>query len=140
MATLRNYSDAMNRGDCATAYALTSDAVTRRDPFPGDFRQTLCASLGEWHRNGFREMLGTPKAHLADGWRRVVFVRAARQMRSAPYRVTTDFDYIVHSSDGGHTWRVLDLGCVDERWVTEIFPAYAGQPEVHAAAARITAL
>jgi hypothetical protein len=36
--------------------------------------------------------------------------------------------YIVYSEDDGATWQVLDLGCVDERWVREVFPAYRGEP------------
>ena len=87
-----------------------------------------------------RETLGEPKARVVDGWRRIVFVRASRELEQAPNRITTDFDYIVHSSDGGHTWRVLDLACVDARWVKEVFPAYSGSPEVHPADARITPL
>ena len=140
MTTLRQYSAAINAGDCETVFRLTSDAITRRDAFPGDFHRMICASLADWHRDGLREMLGAPKARLVDGWRRIVFVRAAREREQPPNRITTDFDYIVHSSDGGHTWRVLDLGCVDARWVKEVFPAYRGEPEVHAADARLTPL
>lgn len=38
--------------------------------------------------------------------------------------------YIVYSRDGGATWKVLDLGCVDERWVREVYPAYRGDPQL----------
>jgi len=140
MTTLRRYSAAINAGDCDTVYRLTSDAVRRRDAFPGDWHQTVCALLGEWHRSGMRETLGEPKARLVDGWRRIVFVRAAREREQPPNRITTDFDYIVHSSDAGRTWRVLDLACVDARWVNEVFPSYRGDPPVHAADARVTHL
>ena len=140
MTTLRRYSTAINEGDCETVYRLTSDAVTRRDAFPGDWRQTICALLTVWHGSGMRETLGEPKVRLVDGWRRIVFVRASREREQPPNRITTDFDYIVHSSDGGQSWRVLDLACVDARWVIEVFPAYRGEPEVHAADARITPL
>ena len=140
MTTLHRYSAAINAGDCETVYSLTSEAVTRREGFPKQFREMLCASLATWHKDGLKEVVGSPKARLADGWRRVVFVRATRERVVPPNHETMDFDYIVHSSDGGTTWRVLDLGCVDARWVHEIFPAYAGTPEVHSAWARLTAL
>jgi len=50
------------------------------------------------------------------------------------------FLYLVHSHDGGKTWQVLDLGCVDERWVKEIFSKYNGVPPIHAAEMRFEPL
>jgi hypothetical protein len=93
--------------------------------------------LAGWHGQNLKETLGEPKVHLVDGWRRVIFVRATRSIDGPEGRTVTDFDYVVHSTDGGATWRVLDLGCLDERWLKEIFPKYAGTPPVHAAYARL---
>ena len=92
METLKQYSRAINTNDCEVVSRLTSDAVTRRDAFPGEFRNTMCGLLAQWHRAKLRETLGTPRAHLVDGWRRMVFVRATREMEQPPNRMTTDFD------------------------------------------------
>ena len=76
------------------------------------------------------ETIEPPKASLSDGSYRVVFFPAHRTFGPKDNKTVTDFDYIVHSSNSGTTWEVLDLSCVDERWVKEIFPAYAGVPPI----------
>jgi hypothetical protein len=138
-ATLRRYSAAINAGDCESVVRLTSEAVLRRDRLPGEFRSTMCPMLADWHAHHVKETIGDARTHLVDGWRQLMLVRASRVMDSPEGRQVIDFDYVVHSSDGGATCRVLDLGCLDERWVKEVFPAYAGEPVVHAAATRIVA-
>jgi len=137
MAVLKRYSGAIVANDCETVVRLTSQAILRRNRLPNEWRNTICPMLADWHTHNLKETLGEPRAHLVDGWRRVVFVRASRSTDTPSGRTVSDFDYIVHSTDGGASWRVLDLGCVDERWVTEIFPKYAGVPSVHAASARL---
>ena len=36
----------------------------------------------------------------------------------------TDGFYVLHSLDGGEQWWVLDLSCVDPRWMKEVYPPY----------------
>jgi hypothetical protein len=139
MAVLQRYSTAIESNNCQTVVELTSEAVLRRDRLPNEFRSTICPMVAEWQGHNLKETHGEPKAHLVDGWRQVVFVRATRSFDGPDGRMVTDFDYVVHSTDGGATWRVLDLGCLDQRWVKEIFPQYDGKPQVHSASARLVA-
>jgi hypothetical protein len=87
-------------------------------------------------QDGVIEAIESAKATLSDGDYRVVFFPAHRTFGPRSDRSTTDFDYVVHSSNGGKTWEVLDLTCVDERWIKEIFPAYSGFPPIEGARLR----
>ena len=139
LATLHRYSTALTDNDCETMYALTSDAIKRREK-AHEFRDLICQTVPKWHRAYMHETLAAPLAMLVDGKRRVLFVPARRESIEPPNRAISEFTYLVHSNDGGKTWRVLDLGCVDERWVKEIFPKYKGAPPIHAAQMRFEPL
>jgi hypothetical protein len=130
--TLRRYSAALLAADCDTVYSLTSNAVRRRDKYPGEWRHQVCPQITEWRRAGMAETLGKPTASFASGSMRAVFVPTERTTRPGSNIVGTDVVYVVHSDDGGKTWRVLDLGCLDERWIKEVYPAYDGNPPIHA--------
>ena len=138
--TARRYSAALVKGDCETMYALTSPRLIVRDQAPNQTRDMLCQLSVELTRSGLTETLDPPRASLQDGERRLVIVPVHRVVGPAVGRTITDLDYLVHSSDGGKTWRILDLGCVDERWVREIYPAYSGDPPIGPAKLRGVAL
>jgi hypothetical protein len=134
--TARRYSAALVNGDCETIYALTSPRLIVRDQVPNQTRDMLCQLSAEMKRNGLAETMDPPRASLDDGMRRLVIIPAHRTTGPVLARTVTDLDYVVHSNDGGKTWKVLDLGCVDERWVREIYPAYSGEPPIRAATVR----
>ena len=139
LVALRQYSAALTANDCETMYALTSDAIKRREK-NHEFHDLICQTVPEWHRAHMKETLEAPTGKLADGKRRVLFVPARRETIEPPNRAISEFLYLVHSYDGGKTWRVLDLGCVDERWVKEVFPKYKGTPPIHSAEMRFEPL
>lgn len=128
LATLRRYSSALMANDCETMYALTSNAIRRRDTVSGEFHAMLCRTVPEWHRAHLKETLGLPIGELSDGDNRILVVPAQRSVDEPPNRLVTSLEYVVHSGDGGKHWWVIDLACVDERWVKEVYPAYAGTP------------
>ena len=136
----RRYSAAVLAYDCETMYALTSNRLKIRDKRPNETRDSLCGFVNLLRRDGITETLDPPRASLTDGDRKVVFVTAHREFGSVGRRRITTFDYVVHSSDGGRTWQVLDLGCVNERWIREIFPSYTGEPPVRAAESKAVEL
>jgi len=128
---------ALMANDCETMYGLTSPRVMVRDQRPNETRDMLCQITSQLHQEGMVETLDPPRETLTDGPRKLVIVPAHRVAGKFPDRSVTDLDYVVHSGDGGRTWKVLDLGCVDSRWVREVFPAYSGEPPVNAANARL---
>ena len=67
LATLRRYSSALMANDCETMYALTSNAIRRRDTVSGEFHGMLCRTVPEWHRAHLKETLGLPIGELSGG-------------------------------------------------------------------------
>ena len=132
----RRYSQALMANDCETMYALTSPRLIVRDQRPNETRDMLCQLAAELHKTRVVEALDPPKDSLIDGPRRLVIIPAHREHGKATARNVTDLDYVVYSSDDGRSWAVLDLGCVDARWVREVYPAYSGEPPVSAANVR----
>jgi hypothetical protein len=128
MPVLRSYVAAIAANDCDMAWRLTSNAIKRRDKYPGEFRDVFCPLLARMQASRVTEALSQPVAHLSDGQRHAVFVPSKRRSQAFNYEPVTDLMYVVYSHDDGATWEVLDLACVDQRWVREVFPAYRGEP------------
>jgi hypothetical protein len=126
---LRMYVSAFRAVDCELVWRLTSSAVKRRDK-TGQFREMLCALQRKMRDAQFVEQLEPPIAHLSDGSRRAVFVPATRVTKAEGWAPEIQIIYVVHSSDHGQTWEVLDLSCTDERWIREIYPRYQGWPQL----------
>ena len=139
MPVLRMYTAAVAANDCEMAWQLTSDAIKRRDKYPGQFREVICPLLARMQAKHVIEEVSQPIAHLIDGSRHAVFVPSKRITRAFNFAPVSDMMYIVYSHDDGATWQVLDLGCVDERWVRELFPAYRGEPPLPVDQARTLA-
>jgi len=129
MQTVRRYSNAFNAGDCETMYELSSPAVLQPDP--EKWHAMVCEAVPEWHQAGIREKLGRVRGRLRDGNHELVIVHQKRLDKSDGVLKITDGDYFIHSDDGGVSWKVLDIGCVNEEWVRKVFPSYNGNPPVH---------
>jgi len=123
--------------DCEAMYGLISPRLIVRDSRPNETRDMICQVTKQLREEGVVETLDAPRASLSDGPRKLVIIPAHREFGRVPDRRVTDLDYLVHSSDGGRTWRVLDLSCVDARWVREIYPAYSGEPPIGPANVRM---
>jgi hypothetical protein len=139
MPVLRMYVAAVASNDCDLTWRLTSRAVKRRDKYPGEFREVLCPILATMQAKHVTEVLSQPIAYLTDGKRHAVFVPSKWITQAFNFMPVTDLMYIVYSHDDGATWEVLDLACVDERWVREVFPAYRGEPPLPTDQARALA-
>lgn len=130
-ATVNAYSDAFTRGDCAAVLRLTSPVLTKRLE-KDDGSKLLCDFLSEIKKEEVMESVGEVSAFHVDGRFRIATIpnaRIARKPTSQP-APTTEGTYVVHSDDGGATWYVLDLGCLDVRWMKDIYPAYNGSPPI----------
>lgn len=110
---------------------LTSPALSRRLARDGA-EAALCGFLEEMKKEGVAEALGAATPLHVDGRYRLALVsnRRTALQPSMPSVPSTDGTYAVHSDDDGATWYVLDLGCLDERWLKEIYPGYAGTPPI----------
>ena len=135
--TARRYSAALMSNDCDAMYGLISPRLIVRDSRPNETRDMICQVTKQLREEGVVETLDAPRASLSDGPRKLVIIPAHREFGRVPDRRVTDLDYLVHSSDRGRTWRVLDLSCVDARWVREIYPAYSGEPPIGPANVRM---
>jgi hypothetical protein len=122
LPALRMYVAAVAKADCDMAWRLTSSAVKQRDR-QGTARSAYCGVLENLRKAGVTESVGAPIAHMEDGLRHAVFVPTARASNAPGFLPVSRSMYVVHSSDGGRSWEVLDLGCVDQRWVRDVYPA-----------------
>jgi len=122
------YVAAVATNDCDTAWRLTSGAIKRRDKYPDQFREVLCPLIAMMQAKHVTEELSSPIAHLSKGPYHAVFVPSKRVTAAFNLAPVTDVMYVVYSHDNGATWEVLDLGCVDQRWVREVYPPYQGFP------------
>ena len=129
LPVLRTYTAAIAANDCALVWRLTSNAKKRRDT-SGEFREVICRILAKVQASHVTEELSQPIAHLRDGKRHAGFVPSKRLTQAFNYAPVTELMYIGYSHDDGATWEVLDLACVHERWVREVFPAYLGEPRL----------
>src|SRR4029453_1306496 len=112
MPVLRMYVAAVTAGDCDMAWRLMSNAVKRRDKYPGEFREVLCPLLARLQATHVTEELSRPIAHLSDGRNHAVFVPSKRLSQAFNFAPVTDIMYVVYSHNDGATWEVLDLACV----------------------------
>lgn len=132
LRAVQAYSEALNRHDCVAMLDLTTPGVLRGLDVSGLGRGGFCDIVGQWRSEGLRERLRLPVASLAQGDYRAVFVphqrigvntELARPMLSSGM-------YVVHSSDAGRSWFVLDAGCLDAAMVRKVYPPYTGSPSV----------
>jgi len=136
MPVLRMYVAAVAANDCSLVWRLTSSEAKSHGEAPEQYRELVCRIIARMQATHVQEQLAEPIAHLTDGPRHAVFVPSKRVSRAFGVAPVTELMYIVYSNDDGVTWEVLDLGCVDQRWVRAVFPAYRGDPPLPADRAR----
>lgn len=135
LQAVRDYSAAFNAADCGAVLALTSPSLLRRIDNSDGGRAQFCDVLAAFHRQGLRDRTRVPTAVMHEGRRWLVLLPNSRTgLLEGLGPFLTEGTYAVHSADGGRTWRVLDLGCVDARWLREVYPPYAGTPAIRGAA------
>lgn len=118
------YSSALNSGDCKQMLELMSPLERSR------IGTLLCSIVSDFVEQGVRERLRKPTASLSSGRYRMIVFPNSRSAFPDRQPTLTDGTYVVHSSDAGRTWHVLDLGCVDSRWVKAVYPPYRGFPVI----------
>ena len=123
-AAVSAYSAAFNSGDCQTMLQLMSREERQA------IGASLCGLLDEMMSDGARERLRAPSAMASRGPYRMVVFPNSRAGFSAGQPALTEGVYVVHSSDAGRTWYVLDLGCLNERWLKAVYPPYQGTPKI----------
>ena len=130
-AVVREYSEAVTRGDCPSALRLASPAMTKRLVARGE-TQNFCDYVVGISRAQMVEEIGVPSAIHSHGKFRMAIVpnrRFTRQPQASAV-ISTESAYVLHSADSGSSWHVLDLACTDERWLKEVYPPYDGDPPV----------
>lgn len=132
MRTLEAYSAALNRYDCPVMLSLVSPQVSRRVAASPDGVAGFCGFVNYLQTAGGKEFLRAPAASLSSGKYRMVVVPNIRMAYPAEVGSPTLYQgtYVVHSSDGGSTWHVLDLACLSTKWVKAVYPPYAGKPRL----------
>jgi hypothetical protein len=58
------------------------------------------------------------------------FVESIRYTDGFPAPVGTQYLYLVYTKDKGTTWKVLDLACVNLKWLHAIAPAFRDDASV----------
>jgi hypothetical protein len=124
--TAGDYADALNHHDVERMIALTDPEVIKRSANGDELRKLwpqlfAQGDIREQVRDvspGFSDVNGM---HYFVSTERNVIWKDGRGQRSDNY-------YIVTSRDHGRTWTIVDLSCVDERWIKGIAPGWHGYP------------
>jgi hypothetical protein len=142
MRAIEAYSAALNRYDCSAMVELLSPAVTKRLRSQPSGEAAVCKFAEFFRAAGAREFLRAPTASLSRGRYRMLVVPNTRMAYMAEVGAPTLYEgtYVVHSSDGGRSWHVLDLACLSKSWVKEVYPPYAGKPRLGPASQETLAL
>jgi hypothetical protein len=121
------YADALNSRDYDTMIALTDPEVLKRTENGAELRPVLKQVLeGEVH---VREEIRSISPGFSDANGMHYFVSTSRDARrSDGAGVIVNSYYIVTSRDLGKTWTIVDISCVDERWIKAIAPGWTGYP------------
>ncbi|RLA38852.1 MAG: hypothetical protein DRR42_28065 [Gammaproteobacteria bacterium] len=127
---LVRYSSALNRGDCEAMLELASpEIISRLHRFEGG-KDGFCEGIRYFHDIGIVDSLGEPLAIKSEGPYRMAMVETIRLAGGAPGFVDARGIYVLHSSDSGKHWWVLDNSCVNYEWMTIVYPPYDGDPPI----------
>ena len=136
LSTAKRYSDALNAHDYETALYLTDPEVLSRIP-PTELRGLMSGVFSSSGQAAHDEV-GEVSTEFSDSVGMHYFVANVRTGKASD-SLRTEFEnyYIVTSRDFGKTWKVVDMGCVDERWVRAIAPGWSGVPATPKQAFRV---
>jgi hypothetical protein len=125
------YSLALDTGQFDAAVALTDPEIIKRVP-----KEQLRTLLGEIFDPANRSVIGVRDEVLgisnefSDSVGLHYFVPNKRLTRMADGdEIEFNSYYIVTSRDLGRTWKIVDLGCVDEQWIRGVAPGWNGYPQ-----------
>lgn len=127
MRIVREYSDAIQTRNFASAARLAHPILMIRFGSVSEIEQNLTSSWGEIESAAGPlrgERLGAPTEVFVDG---PVMAFSVPVLRSTE-TVATPVVYLVTSYDGGGTWSILDLVCTDDGWLRAALPSYNGEP------------
>jgi len=128
---LVRYSSAFNLGDCDALLELSSPALTSRLASKPGAKEDFCGFIKHMHSSLVSDSLGKVLGIRSEGPYRIAMVENLR-VAGVPDSglADTSLIYVLHSSDGGKRWWVLDLSCVDSQWIKEVYPSYDGDPPI----------
>ena len=125
------YSLALDTGQLDAAVELTDPEIIKRVP-----KDELRALLGEIFqpKNGSVASIHNQVHGISNEFSDSVglhyFVPNTRVTRMADGdEIEFNSYYIVTSRDFGRTWKIVDLGCVDEQWIRGVAPGWNGYPQ-----------
>ena len=128
---LLSYSSAFDRGDCDAMLELSSPALTSRLARKPGAKDDFCSFIEHLNSNLVSDSIGKVLGVRSEGLYHMAMVENLRRPSiKDPNILDTSLVYVLHSSDGGKHWWVLDLGCVDARWVKEVYPPYDDDPPI----------
>lgn len=127
---LETYTSAFNRGDCEKILEVMSPAVIRRLDERLS-RAWYCEQVALWHEAGSVQTTVGVVGVQSEGAYQMTMVEVMREAKAPDSKfVTTHLLHVMHSSDGGASWAVLDNNCTDEEWLREVYPPYDGEPAI----------
>lgn len=128
---LVSYSSALNQGNCDAMLELTSPAVISRMARSPDGKEDFCEMIRSFHNEMLVESLGKVLGTKSEGMYHMAMVENQRiaERRDSTMVGGKSF-YVLHSSDGGERWWVLDNLCIDSDWIKEVYPPYDGDPPI----------
>jgi hypothetical protein len=120
------YADAINQRDVERMIELTDPEVLKRTS-DGDELRVVWPQL--FAQGDVHESIKDVSPGFSDANGMHYFVSTERDsIRKDGTGETMKNYYIVTSRDQGHTWKIVDLSCVDERWVKGVAPGWNGYP------------
>jgi hypothetical protein len=122
------YADALNHQDVERMITLTDPEVLKRTS-NGDELRVVWPQI--FSQGNVHELVKDVSPGFSDANGMHYFVSTERDStRNDGSGETMMIYYIVTSRDQGRTWKVVDLTCVDKRWVKGIAPGWNGYPPI----------
>jgi hypothetical protein len=126
--TAQRYANALNAHNYDTMVALTDPEVLKRTENGAELRRLFPQIFGGSSGRVTEEISGISPG-FSDSTGIHYFVNTSRDTERADGTgMVMNNYYIVTSRDLGRTWTIVDISCVDERWIKGVAPGWTGFP------------
>lgn len=132
LSTAEQYAAALTTNDVDSVVAMTDPILFTRIERP-EFRRIIAEILDPTNSEArlTSEEVRSVSPAFTDSVGMHYFVETTRTNKQADgSELHMDNYYVLTSRDFGKQWTVLDLACVDERWVRAVAPGWTGFPQL----------
>jgi hypothetical protein len=124
------YSKAYLARDLSTLVALSHPVFGIRMGGTEKYRQFLERIFAQFKDIDFEhgtDVIGTPSEEFVLDSARMLGFPAVRKAAGS---ADTPHVYVAVSYDNGANWSIVDIACIDQRWLEALVPGYHGVPDI----------